>query len=240
MNGRALLTAIYTGAPFDRLPLQGVGAWAETLSRWRREGLRAGADPNVVLGLVDDGDMLSLPLNLGMVPAFDIQILSRAPEYVTLIDEFGVTKRMLCRDFDYSSGTMSAAGTTSAMSEWLAFPVKDLASWKRLYEERFRPEIAARLPADWRFRQSWFRELARSRWVVYFSFPFGGFFSALRQLMGFEAAVFAMADNPGLIRTILTDLGDFYVATYAGVLCRCAPGSHHIFRGYVRHQGAAA
>jgi hypothetical protein len=42
--------------------------------------------------------------------------------------------------------------------------------------------------------------------VSHFSFPFGGLFSAVRQLMGLEGTIFAMADNPQLVKTIVSDL----------------------------------
>ena len=218
MNGRELMTAIYARERFDRLPVNGVGPWTEALERWRREGLGPNEDWNVALGLAGCDDFLGLPLNVAMLPQFDVKILGRDQELVTLVDEFGVTKRMLVRDFDYSAGKMSAAGTTSSMSEWLDFPVKDLPTWKRIYEERFRPDLAERLPADWSATKSELREKARTRWVIYFSFPFGGPFSAARQLMGLEGAIFAMADNPALIRTMMSDLCDFYIAAYAGVV----------------------
>ena len=218
MNGRELLTAIYAQEEFDRLPVQGVGPWAEALERWHREGLDSKTDCNVALGLAGADDFLGVPLNVAMVPLFDIRILSEDREFVTLVDEFGVTKKMLRRDFDYSSGRMSMAGTTSSMSHWIDFPVKDVPSWKRIYEERFRADLTGRVPADWSVTKADFRAKARTRWVSYFSFPFGGLFSAARQLMGLEGTIFAMADNPGLIRTMMTDLCDFYVACYAGVL----------------------
>ena len=51
MNGRELFEAIYAGEKTDRLPISGVGPWAETLTRWRTEGLGAADDPNAILGL---------------------------------------------------------------------------------------------------------------------------------------------------------------------------------------------
>jgi len=51
--------------------------------------------------------------------------------------------------------------------------------------------------------------------VSHFSFPFGGLFSAVRQLMGLEGAIFAMVDNPQLVKTIVSDLSDFYLESYS-------------------------
>ena len=214
MNGRELYQAIFSGEHFDRIPINGMGGWTETLERWRNEGLGPDEDPNIATGLITD-DAMGLRLNLNMYPLFDIRILDNGDRYVTLVDEFGVTKRMMKGDFERSKGKMAAAGATSGMSHWLEFPVKDMGSWKEIYEERFLVRSPERSLYDSDVQKAEEKELARERWVHHFSFPFGGLFSAVRQLMGLEGAVFAMADNPALIHAIVSDLTDFYTETYA-------------------------
>jgi hypothetical protein len=185
MNGRELYEAIFSGERFDRLPIIGLGMWAETNERWRHEGLGVEEDANVVMGLVND-DLVNMSLNLNMYPLFDIEIIEKGDEYVKLVDEFGVTKRMLRADFDRSGGLKSAAGALSSMSQWLDFPVKDMLSWKSIYEERFRSTLEGRVSDDWSNEKDDFRVSAETRWVGHFSFPFGGLFSAVRELMGLE------------------------------------------------------
>ena len=214
MNGRELCQAIYSGERVDRLPIIGIGGWAETIERWRHEGLGADQDPNAATGLLAD-ERADLPLNLNMHPLFDIKVLEEGERCVTLVDEFGVTKRMLTADFWRSEGRMGAAGATSSMSHWIAFPVKDMRSWKQIYEERFRAVPEGRIPRDVEAGGPQIKEGAVTRWVRHFSFPFGGLFSAVRQLMGLPGAVLAMADRPELVRTIVSDLSDFYVDAYA-------------------------
>jgi hypothetical protein len=217
MNGRELHEAIFSGASFDRLPVGGVGPWQETLERWQAEGLAKGADLNRVLGLGgDDGEFF--PLNLNMVPAFPIRILRKDSEYVTLVDEYGITKKMLLSDYDRSGGFMGAAGATSSMSHWIDFPVKTLSDWKALHEERFNPDRAGRLPENWESRKPEWSARCATRWVSAFCFPLGGLFGGMRQLLGLEGLVYATADNPGLIRTIANDLAEFWIAAYAKAL----------------------
>lgn len=217
MNGRDLYGAIYSGERFDRIPISGIGAWAETMERWRREGLGADEDPNTTLDLIRD-ERASLPQNLNMFPLFEIEVISKNDDYVVLNDEFGVTKRMLRVDFDRSDGLKSAAGTSSSMSQWLDFPVKDMASWKRIFAERFCPKPDGRIREDWRNRRDGFRVRSEARWVGHFCFPFGGLFSAVRELMGLEGTIYAMADDPDLVRTIVGDLSSFYLETFALML----------------------
>ncbi|MBT3271631.1 MAG: hypothetical protein HN368_00635, partial [Spirochaetales bacterium] len=214
MNGREIYQAIYSGEKFDRIPISGIGGWTETLERWRGEGLGPDESPNTATGMVSD-DTMSLRLNLNMYPLFDIRVLNRDDRYVTLVDEYGVTKKMIRADFERSDGRMAEAGATSGMSHWLDFPVKDVRSWKEIFEERFRAGSAGRCLYDTDDQKAEQKALARARWVQHFSFPFGGLFSAVRQLMGLEGAVFAMADNPDLIHIIISDLSDFYSEAYA-------------------------
>ncbi len=215
MNGRELLAAINAGARVDRLPLPGIWPWAETRERWVREGMPADADLNAALGLVCD-DYGHLPLDLNMVPVMPIVVLDKGPDYVTLIDEFGVTKRCLRADYDRTGGFKAAAGAMSAMSQWLDFPVKDLRSWKALYEERFQPTLEGRLPAGW--NAAAYAEQAATHWMWYFGFPLFGLFGPMRELMGLEGLLFAMYDDPALVHTIIGDLTDFWLATFAQVL----------------------
>ena len=218
MNGRQVFHAIYEGHKPDRLPVQGLWPWAETVQRWRSEGLEAGKDPHEVLGLVSD-DGLPLPLDLNMVPRFPIQVLSQDEQYVILVDEYGVTKKLLRQDFDATRGSMADAGLTSSMALWLDYPVKDLSTWKTIYEERFRPVLGERIPPNWADCRTEFARLSETRWVSFFCFPLFGFFGPLRQLLGFESLMFAMAgDNLALVDTIVADLSDFWLDVFSQML----------------------
>jgi hypothetical protein len=218
VNGRELYQTIYEGWKPDRLPIQGLWPWEETLERWHAEGLEPGRDPHEVLGLVGD-DVLPLPLDLTMVPRFPIRVLEKDERHVTLVDEFGVTKKLLRHDFDATSGKMTNAGLASSMSLWLDFPVKDLATWKTTCEERFQPTLMGRVPESWDEHKSEFMRLSETRWVSYFCFPFLGFFGPLRRLMGLERLVLAMAgDDPDLIDTMVAGLADFWLAAFDQML----------------------
>ena len=206
--------AIYSGDVFDRLPASRIGAWAETVERWHSEGLPRDTDPNDVVGLVSD-DAVALDVNLNMYPMYDIKVLETDGDHVTLIDEYGVTKKMIRADFNRSGGKMSAAGTTSGMSHWLQFPVSDMYSWKAVFEQRFNAERDGRIGYQTAKDIADVKNLVETRWVRHFSFPFGGFFSATRQLMGLEGMIYAMNDDPDLIHAIVSDLSLFYADTMA-------------------------
>ena len=218
MNGRELYQTIYGGGKVEQLPVAGVGPWSETLDRWHQEDLGVDEDPNEVLGLVGPDYTMGLPLELGMVPLFPVRVLAKDDDYVTLVDEYGVTKRMMRADYERSGGLMSKAGSTSSMSQWIEFPVKDMHSWKELREERFCLNIDQRLPADWEAQKEKFKRKSQTRWVVKYGFPWFGLFGPLRQLMGLVGLVFAIADNPELIHTIVGDMTDLWLAAFDYVL----------------------
>ena len=217
LNGRMRYHAIYSGEKFDRLPICRVGSWGETDIRWLSEGLRDGEDPNEVVGLISD-ETMRLPVNLNMYPLFDIKVLNEDGRHVTLVDEYGVTKRMLQSDFDRSEGKKGSAGATSSMSQWLDFPVKSIKTWKKIFDERFQPSRTGRLPDTWNDDKAGFQLRAETRWVNHFSFPYGGLFSAVRELMGIEGLAYATADDPELIRTIVEDLSGVYLDIFSLVI----------------------
>jgi uroporphyrinogen decarboxylase len=217
MTGRERFEAIIAGELPDIIRPGGLAPWAETRERWIHEGMPPEGDLNEYLGLNHD-DGMSLPLDLNMIPHFEIRVLSVDERYATVVDEYGVTRRMLRSDFDRTKGEMAWSGAMSSMSEWIDFPVKTLKDWKAIYEERFRPDDPRRLPADWKEKIPEFRARSETRYVGKGNFPFGGVFSAVRQLMGLEATCLAMADDPQLVKTIINDLADFYIAAFDIVL----------------------
>ena len=216
------MQSLVAGEPVDRLPIQGVNGWGESILRWLAEGLAAGSysgrNVSAPLGLMEPEGPVGLPLDLAMLPRFDVSVLKKDDEYVLFVDEFGVTRRLLRRDFDRSGGLMSEAGQTSSMSHWVDFPVKDLASWKAIYEERFRPDVMSRLPKDWQSRRIRLAGQARTRWIGFGCFPFFGLFGPLRELMGLEGLVYAMADEPATVHTMIEDLTDFWLSTFEQVI----------------------
>lgn len=218
MNGRDVYRTIYEGGTPDRFPIQGIWPWGETLKRWYSEGLESERDAHEALGLVGD-DILPLPLDLNMVPRYPIQVVAEDDRYITLVDEFGVTKKIFREDFLLTGGKMVNAGLSSSMALWLDYPVKDLSTWKKVYEERFQPRLVDRVPDNWGECKVEFKQQSEIRWVSFFCFPLFGLFGPLRQLMGFERLLFAMVgDNPDLVDTMINDLTDFWLTVFDQML----------------------
>jgi uroporphyrinogen decarboxylase len=98
---------------------------------------------------------------------------------------------------------------------YIEWPVRDRDSWERLKAERFRPDLAARLPADW----PWLVEEYRHRtYPLAIASGYCGFFGSLRALLGEERLLYAYYDEHDLLHDILDYLCDFWIDLYTRAL----------------------
>lgn len=213
---RQQIEAIWNGDKPDYFPHEPCGFWKETIDRWHNEGLPLNVDPNTEAGLGDSWFAV-LPLNSGMCPEFDVKIISEDENYVILVDELGVRKKMMKSDFQSSQGKLKFAGETSSMSEWLEFPVKTLSDWEKLFAERFKPNLAGRLPDNWDVYKKELKKQSEEKIIMYYNFPGFGSFGAIRQLMGYENMVMACADTPELVHKMVKDLTDHFIVLFKQV-----------------------
>ena len=214
MNMRERRQVIESGQVPDRIPVHGIFPWNDTLKRWEREGMPEGANWNQVLGLDGDYDAVVVPFNIGMAPLFDVKVLGRSNGRVTVCDEYGVTRRMLEHDYEITQGYMTKTGETSCMSEFLAYPLTDEASWEVLQHVHFTPNLALRVPENWASEAVRYKEIAKEKYLLLVGYPIMGAIGGLRQMMGLENLFFAMADNPAFVRRVWRDLIDLWLSLF--------------------------
>ena len=220
MNMRDRKRAIENGNVPDRIPVQCVHPWDATIKRWEREGMPEGLswnELNALLGLDGDLDTVLLPVNVGMAPLFEINILGRSNGRVTFRDEFGVTRRMLELDFEVTKGYMANSGSSGSMSEFLSFPLTDEASWEDLWGAHFSSDIINRVSYNWEQESVQYQKLAEEVYLLISGFPIMGAVGGLRQMMGFENFIYTMFDNPELIRRIWHELVDLWISLFEQV-----------------------
>lgn len=228
MNLRERRLVIESGGIPDRFPVHGVHPWRQTLLRWKQEGMPDVSHPNQALGLDQDYDTVMLPLNLGMAPLFDVVVLERDTARVTVRDEFGVVRRMPHEEYAITGGAMMLTGETSAMSEFLAYPLTDRASWETLRRDRFSDDFSLRVPSDWAHRAPQYRAMAKEKYIMARGYPIMGAIGGFRQMMGLEPFIYAMADEPDWIREMWAYLISLWKATFDRVL-QDVPVDHVIF-----------
>jgi hypothetical protein len=198
MSSRERILARLAGRPTDRLPFViHWGPWADTLARWRAEGMRSDDEWRAPFGF--DPLNANVGVNVGIDPPFRVETLADEGDTVVLRDAQGVVKR------DRKSST--------TMPEFLDYPVKDWKSWLK-HKERFMPDTSGRFPPDWEARRA---EAARADGLVTVGvYPYG-FLGGPRTMMGAEACLIAFALEPELIEDIGKTLCDLWCAVWERV-----------------------
>ncbi len=182
MDDRARFHAVMDYAPVDRVPLHLAGPWEDTVRRWEREGLPAGVDPHVQLGVESRRlKVHNFGYAFGLWPRFEPRVLERTTEYTVTIDAAGRTVR------NFNDHT--------SMPEFLKQPVSSPAELRRILDEHLDPaRMAERFPAELRGRL----EAATARGEL-LMVNGGGFYWTLRELAGVDGAGYLIYDAPELV-----------------------------------------
>jgi len=115
-------------------------------------------------------------------------VFSEDNDTVTFCDDTGVIQRLYQCDFEKTAGHVSHVGQTSGMSHWIEHPVRDLASWKTIYEKRFRQRLEDRL-IEGSDRQEQDLQAGDEQKVISgtaSNFPFFGTYGGLQHIIGAE------------------------------------------------------
>ncbi len=192
------------GRPIDRSPfLFYFGPWGETLDVWRREGVPHpetawyegfGFDPFVI--------QTAGTVNTLYSPGYVPEVLEVRENSVVERNTLGqIVERRRYGD---------------TIPHIVRPPVTCLSDWKRIRDERLDPDDPSRFPANYSaIAASWMAADAPVQVGIY---PWG-LFGTLRDLMGVEECLFAFYDEPELVKEIMNDLTDFWLALY-GKICR--------------------
>jgi uroporphyrinogen decarboxylase len=224
MNARERFRAVMNFESVPTLKWE-FGYWAATVRRWYEEGLEAkagleeqwkggvgvhggaagwrpgrplGQDINQAVDL--DESLQRMLFNNYLAPPFEEETLEEHGDWILVRNDMGMIEKRY-----HERGSLSA---------YLEGPVSTMEDWERLKAERLRPSLEDRLPPDWASMKESYRER---------SFPLAlgggqGFFGTPRFLLGEIQVLTASYDNPDLLRQIINDLADFWIALYDLVL----------------------
>lgn len=190
----------------DGAPIwQVIGFWNETIERWLKEGL-----PVKIAEMAKQSSTIHCPeeicdyfkmnrrekvsVNLGMLPAFEPQVLEEDEDTRIAINNEGVTYR------EVKKGT--------SVPQFLEFPVENMEDWAKI-KDRYQYDAKGRYPDNWDYLVRMYRERDCP-----LSIAVNGFFGGLRKLMGDENLMLAYYDQPELIN----DMSDFFLDFYVKVL----------------------
>jgi uroporphyrinogen decarboxylase len=198
MSSRERILAWAEGKPVDRLPfIIHWGPWAETILRWKQEGMKNDGDWHALFGF--DPYLVDAGVNSGICPAFKEEVLADEGETVIVRDSQGVVKR---DRKDHNS-----------IPAFLEYPVRDRKTWQE-HKWRFDPDSPERFPEDWADRA---RRMRTADMVTHLGvYPYG-FLGGPRTMMGALACLTACALDPDLIEDINRRLADLWCKLWSRV-----------------------
>lgn len=183
MNDRERFLATMRYEPLDRRPLHLVGAWSDTLARWRREGLPADVrNVPAYLG-VESMRMANATGTAGIFPPFEQRLIREEGEFEVRIDGFGRTVRMFRNH--------------TSMPEWLDFPVKNAADLRRVMDEHFDVD-----DPDGRYPSAWAERIDNIPDDTVVVLDGGCYYWTLRSLAGVAGAGYLLYDAPQLVEEL--------------------------------------
>ena len=198
MNSRERFRATFDFKETDRpFYWETPGAWAATVERWKSEGFNKptgirfpeffGMDP--IKWLPFTGGWTGNPY----CPMFDEVPLSDDGANVTLVDKYGITKKIKKKNPETS------------MPQFLEFPVKSKRDFQNKISPRMDWSSQGRFPDDWEALSEEYenRDYVLGMYVI-------GPFGFLRNLMGDEHLMYALSDDPGFIHMMMGVWEDFY------------------------------
>ena len=204
MTHREHFLKIMAAEVSDWVPNYELGCWGQTTQRWLDEGMpedRAGVNMwgGVPCFRMDRREFV--PLNIGMIPGFDHQVLEEDEHTVLFRDARGIVRRAL------KDGTVR--GTRMSMDSYVEHPVKDRASWEDV-KRRYDPLAPERYPEAWdrTVRSGQQREDP----VCLLGNGSFGLYSQLRSWVGTENISLMFYDDPALVEEMIEFNTDFLLA----------------------------
>ncbi len=175
----------------DHVPDEEFGYWTETLAIWHEQ--------NFPEHIVNDpqADRFfgfnrreHVPINLGLIPNFEHQVIDDTDEHQIIIDNAGVT-------------CIIKKDGTSTIPKYLNFPIETRYDWEK-FKERLNPNDPRRYPENW-------AEL-KQQWAVR-DYPLGisvgSLFGWLRNWMSFEHVTITCIDDPMWIHDMMEHVTEF-------------------------------
>ncbi len=189
------------------------GFWDDTLSRWRTEGLpddvvdpsfsyvTAGHDVFQHFGIAKFGYILP---GQYYRPPFPYELVDEDDHYRVERTENGVLQRV--------------NKMNPTIPEFIDYPVKNRRDYEAI-RDRLAPDAAGRYPDDW----TELVEIARTQDHTPMCTHMDGFFASPREMMGLTGFLTTLYDDPGLIREMVNDRAEFYIAVYERALREMQP-----------------
>ena len=177
----------------------GMGAWPETIERWKTEGYDPADEPLFARDRWEWQGGWFFPH-----PPFEREVIEENDTTVLYVNHEGILMRER-KDNPHSS-----------MPQFVRFPVETRDDFRRFWEERMRPDLAARIGEDHAERLRAYR--SRDSPLMVISDRWGGFFGPLRNLVGVENLCVLFYDDPAFVEQMMDATADFVIAMMDRIL----------------------
>ena len=200
MTTRELWHNIMHYGEYDRMPVSHWRGWPETRERWIREGLPSDADENEFFGATRY--WTGTGVNLGLLPAFEEEVIEETDEYRILRDPGGV----ILQDWKHKS----------CIPHFIDFTLKTARDWDD-FKRRLQPD-PARIPADLD------EKIASAEGLnVPVCFGTASLMGWIRNWMGVENMSYLMFDDPAVYADMVDTLAELTCWAADQVLPRMDP-----------------
>lgn len=197
-TSRERFVGALTFKQIDRVPLIEWPIRGGTMRNWVKQGYPEGVAPEEYFHLDPWG--IHAPLDLGMYPGFEEEILESTDRYKIWRDDKGAIRKDFIKDEDPGVVTRT----------WLSFPVKD----RKDFEEIKRRYVSSEPARITRAFEPAVKELKESTVATHLSIPF--LYWTSRDWIGFENLSMMFYDDPALLEEIFEFLTDFVIETLRG------------------------
>ena len=199
--------------PADQVPNYELGVWSHTQERWENEGLPPWTfswdwfTGEAYFGM-DYREFI--PMNFGMMPPFEHQVLEKTDRYEIVQHPHGVVTKALIE------GTVR--GMRSTMDTYLRFPVETLDDFRDL-KKRYEANLPRRLPPYWQDRIPGWQHREHVL-VLGQNCAAAGFYWRAREWMGTENVSYAWYDQPALMHEMMAFFADYTMEVCRPILER--------------------
>jgi uroporphyrinogen decarboxylase len=200
MTERERFLNLMSYRPVDRC-VYGVwtGAWPETYERWKTEGWDPDAPSPYAIDRWEWQGGWFFP-----DPPFAREVIEEDAATVLYVNPEGILMRE------------RKDNPLSSMPQFVRFPVSSREEFRRFRRERMRPDLAARIGADYAERLSGYRR--RGFPLIVISDRWGGFFGGLRAMVGVENLCMLFYDDPAFVEEMMEATADFIIAMMGKIL----------------------
>lgn len=202
MTDRERFLATMSYRPVDR-GVYGVwtGWWPETAERWKAEGADMASPFPRARDRWDLHGHWFFPN-----PPFERTVVEEDEGTVLYVNHEGILMRE------------RKDNPLSSMPQFVRFPVEGREDFRRFRRERFQPDLAARIGADYATRLGAYR--TRDFPLIVISDRWGGFFGGLRGMVGVENLCMLFLDDPAFVEEMMDAVADFIIEMMRRILER--------------------